>query len=126
MRLIRNILWLDCTAAALAGLVVLSFSTQLSDWYAAPEALLRFIGAVNIAYACYSFSLAARTRRSEISIGLLAWANGAWAVVCLCIAAILAQTLSPLGFIHIVGEAAFVGGLARLEWRRRKQLSMAA
>lgn len=122
MRTIRQVLWLDCSAAALAGVIVLSFSSQLGNWYALPETLLRFIGAVNIAYACYSCSLAIRAQRSETSIMLLAWANGFWALACLGIAAVFAQSLSPPGLVHLLGEAAFVGGLASVEWTWRKNL----
>jgi hypothetical protein len=53
----------DCTAAALAGAAVLAFSGWLSRLYALPRDLLLLIGAVNLLYGCYSFSLAVRPRR---------------------------------------------------------------
>ncbi|MFI8580113.1 hypothetical protein [Ectopseudomonas khazarica] len=121
----RHILWLDCIAAALAGLLVLLFATWLSAWYALPPALLHSIGVVNIAYACFSFSLAIRTRRREGLIKLLALANGAWAALCLGITAALAQSMALPGVVHLLGEAVFVGGLGLLEWRWRRQLLVA-
>lgn len=125
MRMIRHILWLDCIAAAVAGVLVLSFAAWLSEWYALPRELLSFIGAVNIAYACFSFSLAIRVRRSEALIKLLAVANGFWALACLGIAATFAPLMTLPGLCHVLGEAAFVAGLGILEWKWRRQLLVA-
>lgn len=125
MGMIRHILWLDCMAAASAGAVVLLLAPWLSGWYALPRELLCVIGAVNIAYACYSFSLAIRTRRRELLIKLLALANGLWALACLGIITAFAQTLTLPGIVHLLGETVFVGGLGMLEWKWRKQLLVA-
>ncbi|QNH02902.1 hypothetical protein HNQ25_09325 [Pseudomonas sediminis] len=123
--MIRHILWLDCMAAAVAGVLVLSFAARLSEWYVLPRELLSFIGAVNIAYSCFSFSLAIRVRRAEALIKLLAVANGFWALVCLGIAATFAPLMTLPGLCHVLGEAAFVGGLGMLEWKWRRQLLVA-
>ncbi len=125
MRMIRHILWLDCMAAAVAGVLVLSFAAWLSEWYALPRELLSFIGAVNIAYSCFSFSLAIRVRRAEALIKLLAVANGLWALACLGIAATFAPLMTLPGLCHVLGEAAFVAGLGMLEWKWRRQLLVA-
>jgi len=125
MGMIRHILWLDCMAAASAGVVVLLLAPWLSGWYALPGELLSFIGAVNIAYACFSFSLAIRVRRGEALIKLLAVANGFWALACLGIAATFAPLITLAGLCHVLGEAAFVGGLGILEWKWRRQLLVA-
>ncbi|WP_241201266.1 hypothetical protein [Ectopseudomonas toyotomiensis] len=125
MGMIRHILWLDCMAAASAGVVVLLLAPWLSGWYALPGELLSFIGAVNIAYACFSFSLAIRVRRAEALIKLLAVANGFWALACLGIAATFAPVMALPGLCHMLGEAAFVAGLGMLEWKWRRQLLVA-
>lgn len=125
MGMIRHILWLDCMAAASAGVVVLLLAPWLSGWYALPLELLSFIGAVNIAYACFSFSLAIRVRRAEALIKLLAVANGFWALACLGIAATFAPVVTLAGLCHVLGEAAFVAGLGMLEWKWRRQLLVA-
>lgn len=126
MQLNKNILWLDCTAALLAGALVLSFPEWLSALYTMPEDLLLFIGAVNLLYTCYSFSLAIRARRPLFLIKLLAVANASWALVCIAIFAKFAGSLSLWGGGHLLGEALFVGGLAALEWKWRKHLLTAA
>ncbi len=122
----KNLLWVDCIAAALAGVTVLLLSGWLSSLHALPRGLLLFIGAVNLLYASYSFSLAARSRRPRSWINLLVFANLAWTVVCLGLAVVFAGSATPFGIGHLVGEAIFVGGLASLEWRWREQLLTAA
>lgn len=118
----RNILWIDCTAAALAGIAVLTFSGWLSVLYALPQGLLLFTGAVNLLYGSYSFTLAMRAIRPRSLINLLVLANLLWTVVCLGLAAVFGGSASLFGIGHLVGEAAFVGSLAILEWKWRDQL----
>ncbi|MBT9457119.1 MAG: hypothetical protein IV097_10915 [Burkholderiaceae bacterium] len=126
MRFVPKLLWIDCAAAALAGVAVLSLIGWLSRLHVLPQGLLLFIGAVNLLYACYSFSLAIRARRPSPLIKFLVFANGCWAIVCICLALSLAGTASLFGLAHLLGEALFVGGLAGLEWRWREQLLTAS
>lgn len=122
----RNLLWVDCTAAALAGVAVLTLGGWLSGLYALPRGLLLFTGAVNVLYASYSFALATRSERPRSMINLLVFANLTWTMVCLGLAVAFAGAATLFGTGHLVGEAAFVGGLAGLEWRWRDQLLTAA
>lgn len=122
MKVIKNLLWIDCTAGVLAGTLVISLSEWLSNLYSIPQSLLLFIGAANLLYACYSFSLAIRARRQECLINILITANVIWAFVCIGIVARLSENMTVLGNMHIAGEAIFVGGLAGLEWKWRNQL----
>jgi hypothetical protein len=122
----RNLLWVDCIAGAVAGAVVLLFSGWLSGLHGLPRELLLLNGAANLLYASYSFSLARRRRRPGALINLLVFANLAWAVVCLWLARVFAGSATVFGIGHLVGEAVFVGGLAALEWRWRDQLLTAA
>ena len=122
MRIIRGLLWIDCIAGALAGVLVLLFSEWLSRLYSLPPKILYFMGLVNLLYATYSLSLAKRRTRPRALITLLAMANGAWAFVCLGLATHFFETATFLGIGLLVGEAIFVGGLACLEWKWRDQL----
>lgn len=122
--LLRKLLWVDCTAGALAGVVMLAFSGWLSRLYALPQGLLLFFGVVNLLYASYSFSLALRTERPMSLIKLLVYANAAWGVVCLGLAAVFAGSATLFGMGHLIGEAVFVGGLAALEWSQRDRLAV--
>jgi len=122
MNLLRRLLWVDCTAAALAGVTVLALSGWLSRLHALPQDLLVFTGAVNLLYGSYSFSLAVRSERPLLGIKLLVVANLSWAVVCVGLAIAYWQQATVFGLVHLIGEAIFVGGLGLLEWRQRYQL----
>ena len=120
--LLRNLLWVDCGAALVAGLLVLSLSEWLGRLYAMPQELLVGIGVANLCFGVFSFSLAWRQRRPRSLIVLLVVANTAWAVLCALAALRLAGTASVFGLAHLVGEGLFVGGLARVEWIQRERL----
>ncbi len=122
MRLPRQLLWVDCGAALLAGVTVVALSGWLSELYAVPRALLLGMGAANVCYGAFSGSLARRARRPRALIVLLVAANAAWAGLCGLAAVGLADTASAFGLAHLVGEGVFVGGLAGLEWRERERL----
>jgi hypothetical protein len=122
----KNLLWVDCIAGAVAGVAVLSFSGWLSSLYGLPREILLLNAAANLLYASYSFSLARRPRRPMALINLLVFANLAWAVVCLFLIRAFAGSATWFGIGHLAGEAVFVGGLAALEWRWRHQLLTAA
>lgn len=122
MALSKRLLWVDCTAALVAGVAVLLLNRQLNTLYALPSNLLYLNGIANLAYASYSFSLAIRARRPMPLIYLLVALNTAWVILCLILAVAFWTTATPFGILHLVGEAVFVGGLAILEWNRRQQL----
>lgn len=121
-RSIANLLWIDSTAAALAGSLCLLLSPALAQLHALPQKLLQLIGVVNLFYAAYAFCLAMRASRPRPLITLLVIANSAWALVCLGMAASFAGTASIFGIAHLLGEAVFVAGLAGLEWKWRARL----
>lgn len=112
-------LWVDCTAGALVGVLVLAFSGALGRLHGLPERVVILLGAANLVYAAYSFSLALDPGRTVRRIEVLVYANAAWAVVCLGLAVGYGAQASAFGFVHLVGEAIFVGGLAAVEWRLR-------
>jgi hypothetical protein len=120
--LLRKLLWVDCGAALLAGLAVLSLSGWLARLYTLPRGLLVAMGVANLAYGAFSFSLARRSRRPPPLIVLLVVANATWAALCGIAAVRLAGVASAFGLAHLIGEGLFVGGLAGLEWRRRERL----
>ena len=116
---LRNVLWVDCTAALLAGLVVLSLSARLADLYAMPRALVVGMGVANVCYGTFSLSLAVRSLPPSSLIVLLVAANATWAALCAVAALALSGTASGFGLVHLVGEGLFVAALARVEWTRR-------
>ena len=97
-------------------------SAPLSTLEGLPRELLLFTGAANLMYGSYSFSLARRHHRPERLIKVLVIANLAWVPVCFALAIAYASTATPFGFLHLIGEGVFVGGLAVLEWQNRSLL----
>ena len=118
----KNLLWIDCTAAAVVGLAVVTLCGWLSRLYAVPRSLLLFTGIANLVYASYSFWLASRNRRPLGAIYALVSANFAWALVCVYLVFTVADSATGLGIAHLLGEAVFVTGLASLEWHWRSRL----
>ncbi|PAP76435.1 hypothetical protein [Rubrivirga marina] len=125
MRWPARLLWIDCTAAGLAGAAMLALSGWLSALYALPQSFIVGLAVVNLLYGAFSFSLARRHRRPAGLVVLLALANLAWGVACWGFAVALAGVASPFGLAHLVGEGLFVGGMGALEWRWREQLRTA-
>lgn len=119
----KNILWIDCGAAAFAGMLVLLAVQWLSPLYHLPKNVIIFIGCVNLLYACYSFLLANYKKRSILLINMLVIANSIWSLICLIMLWIFWQEMTIFAIIHILGEAIFVSSLARLEYLWRQQLS---
>jgi hypothetical protein len=104
---------------------VFVLSAWLSRLYGLPRDVLLFIGAANLLYASCSFSLARRSERPLSLIKLLVYANGAWALVCVGLAAYFWGQATAFGLAHLIGEALIVGGLAGLEWNQRHRLASA-
>lgn len=117
----RTLLWIDCAAAATVGTATLA----LRDWIAAlhqfPGGLVRFMGVVNLVYASYSGTLAARASRgltpTRRAVDVLILGNAAWCVVCLSLAVVVWPWASAFGLAQLLLEGAFVATLAALERR---------
>lgn len=118
----QNVLWVDCTAGAVAGSLMLLLLPWITRLYALPRWLLLFIGAANLLYAAYSFTLAAWPGRSPALINLLIAANLTWSGLCLWLMFIFGPSATIFGTIHLGAEAVFVGALAIVEWRWRADL----
>jgi hypothetical protein len=117
------VLWIDCAGGLIVGLAVLLLNTFLSDLYALPGVVVVIMGVANLAYGCYSLSLACRAERPRSLLVALVVANATWAAVCLIAATWFAGTATVFGLAHLVGEGVWVGGLAAVEWQQREQLS---
>lgn len=117
---------IDGLAALLAGGVVLALTTWLSDLYSLSPQLVRTLGAINVGDSVLGLTLTALPRHAVGSrrrlLLLLIFANVAWVVVCAGLAVRLAADASLFGLLHLVGEGCFVGALAGLEWKYRRQI----
>ena len=122
MNLRRNLLWVDGGAGAAVGIAMLLVSGWLSELYRLPHDFVIFVGAVNLAYGCYSLNLARLSRRPAGLIWFLIAANAFWGVLCFRWVSIHYGSASIFGLGQLVAEGVFVIGLAILEWRWRHDL----
>lgn len=121
----ERILWIDGCAAGTGAVLLLGGAAWLAPWHGLPVELLRGMGAVSAVYTLYAFSLAASSRRSARRVDVLALANLGWSLACLRWAALHAEALTPLGLVHLLGEAGFVAVLGLGEWRGRQRIANA-
>lgn len=122
---VSNLLWADCIGGAVVGVTVIALSGWLSRLDGLPQEVILFTGVANLLYGAYSFSLAIRAERPMWQIKLLVAANLAWAPVCAGLLIAFSATATPFAYLHIGGEAIYVGGLAVVEWHYRELLRTA-
>lgn len=118
----RKLLWVDGLGGAAVGVLVLLLGGWLSELYRLPRDLVFLMGWANLAYGTCSTTLASRSHRPMALIVLLVVANLTWAVLCFRWTALHHEAASVFGFLHLLGEGVYVGGLACLEWRWRESL----
>lgn len=116
---LRTLLWIDCIAGAIVGGAVLLLAA--GDYFSAltglPGWLPIFMGSANLLYAAFSFSVVIAARYSAMPVCILVLANAAWSMACIFMACFFFSTATMLGLSYLMGEAAFVGCLAYLEWK---------
>ncbi len=114
---LRRLLWVDCTAAAIAGTAMLALAGRLAPLFGLPRAVLVFTALANLAYGAFSFSLARQPAPRRARVGVLIAANLGWAGVCLAMGIHFAGPGAWLGAGYILAEGVFVGALASIERR---------
>ena len=118
----RFLLWVDSLGGLFAGAVMFAFLDWLSELYRLPREVVAFVATANIAYGCFSLSLALRVKRSRAIITTLSFANALWAILCFVGAVAFWRDASMFGIAQFVLEGVYVGYLARIEWLLRDQL----
>jgi len=118
-----RLLRLDWTGAAVVGVVTLSLHPWLSELGGLPPRALIAVGMVNLAYAAYSLLLWIRPMRPMYPVVVLVGANLAWSAICVGLLVACWALITPLGVLHLGGEAVWVGVLAVLEWRHRQSIA---
>ena len=121
----RKLLWIDGSGGLLVGIIVLALLSWLTALHQLPRGVLAASGIANVAYGCYSLSLARRAIRPAAMISLLVAANLCWAVVCFTWTAMYFESATFLGLGHLTLEGLYVGALGCLEWHWRRDLQTA-
>lgn len=75
------------------------------------------MGSANLLYAAFSFSIVIAACYNAMPVRILVLANAAWSMACIFMAGFFFSTAMVLGLGYLMGEAAFVGCLAYLEWK---------
>jgi hypothetical protein len=117
---LRQLLWCDCTAAAVNGTVLLVLSGLIAPLLGLPRALVVFNGLVNVTYGAFSFSLARQPSPPLGRVRALVAANLGWVAVCVVMAMYFARPGSWLGAGYLLTEGFLVGLLATVEARTLK------
>lgn len=116
-----GLLWFDSLPAVAVGAGVLALRQPLAALHGFPVALVTAMGVVNLLYASWSGTLAARWTRGRPpprwAVDALAAANLAWTVVCVGILLATWGEASPFGAAHAALEGAWVAALAAAELR---------
>ncbi len=117
----KTIIWFDCLAGLTAGVLLFLLAPTIVRWHGWTDGFVRFIGLMNIAYGCYSGSVAilfiARAHIPAWRVLVLIGANAFWAFQCLVQVWLWWGIATPVGIGHLALEAIFVGGLAVVEAR---------
>lgn len=119
---VSNLLWVDCSAGSVVGLLLLLFHVWLSNLYGLPPEFVLFQGAANLMYSIFSYGLASRPQRPYVLIAALAIANMIWGVLCVVWLFMYKESATIFGLLHLLLEALFVGGLGSIEWFYRREL----
>ena len=117
---LRQLLWLDCAAAAVNGTALLVLSGLIAPLLGLPRAVIVFNALVNLAYGAFSFSLARQPSPSLDAVRTLVAANFGWVAVCVVMALYFARPGSWLGAAYLLTEGFLVGLLATVEARTLK------
>ncbi|MEM1095969.1 MAG: hypothetical protein AAGJ10_15330 [Bacteroidota bacterium] len=111
----QNLLWVDGTAGAVVGVLLLSVSPWLAELFSLPLGVVLFMGAANLTYGSYSLTIAQRKRRPLSLIRFLVMANLAWVPVCIGLIIVHREVISVWVLLHLSAEAVCVGSLAVIE-----------
>jgi hypothetical protein len=117
---LNKLLWVDCIAAATAGLVVVVFHSTLSRWFKLPVAMLLAQSVVSFCYAGFSFSLARKKHVSRRLVAMLIVGNCLYATACIGLLLWNSTTAHWTGLVYLAVESAFVFALALTEFNVRQ------
>ncbi len=114
---IKLLLWIDCTAAFLAGLLLFVLHTKFSLFFGLPVALLLTQAVLNFIYGSLSFYLFRQSSPSIRLIAVLVGANLLYATTSLLLAFYFSSQATVYGLIYLFAEFFLISLLAILEWK---------
>lgn len=117
---LRRVLWLDAASGLGMAVAHFGFSDLLSEWLGLPLAWLQVSGVIVCGAALLSGALASRAH-PPAGVRLLAAGNFLWVAASVWAVWGAGLALTTLGVVWVLLQAAFVFGLAELEWAGSRQ-----
>ena len=118
---LRRVLWLDAASGLGMAVAHFGFSDLLSEWLGLPLAWLQVSGVIVCGAALLSGALASRAHPPAAGVRLLAAGNFLWVAASVWAVWGAGLALTTLGVVWVLLQAAFVFGLAELEWAGSRQ-----
>ena len=118
---LRRVLWLDAASGLGMAVAHFVFSGLLSEWQGLPLAWLQVSGVIVCGAALLSGALASRAHPPAAGVRLLAAGNFLWVAASVWAVWGAGLALTTLGVVWVLLQAAFVFGLAELEWAGSRQ-----
>jgi hypothetical protein len=115
---LNKLLWIDCSAAFVAGLFLLVFKSKLAPFFNVTEDLLTNLMCIAFTFGCYSFYLANQKINAQKMLNILVLGNSLYSVFCLGILFSNYKTANVFGVGYFLFDALVVGFLAFLEWEK--------
>lgn len=121
--LLRRALLFDAGACAASALLVLVAAGWLSPWLGLSETFLRWVAILLLPFVALVLVAVSRPRVIPVLIGSVIIFNVVWVLA--SVAVLVSGAVSPtnLGVAIVIGQAAMVAGIARLQylgWRRER------
>jgi hypothetical protein len=112
---LRRVLLLDAVSSGAMGVLLLTCSGLLSGLLSLPAALLNEAGLVLVPFALAVGFLGTRSRLSRVAVWAVIALNAVWAIDSVVL--LFTGWVQPnlLGYVFVVGQAAFVAVMAELE-----------
>lgn len=113
---LRRVLLLDSVSSGAMGILLLTCSGLLAGLLNLPAELLREAGMVLVPFALAIGFLGTRTRLSRIAVWAVIAINAIWAIDSVVL--LFTGWVQPnlLGYLFVLGQAAFVVVMAELEY----------
>ena len=121
---LTKILWADFALGSVSGSIGLLFSDFFVPIFGLSSTVIISISAVTFLYSLFAFRLAKMTTTSIPQVRILIYANWAWTLISLGIIVFHFSTATLLGQFFLILQIIVVGGLAWLEGKQLKKISV--
>jgi hypothetical protein len=123
---LRRVLLLDAASSGAMGVLLLTCSGLLAGLLDLPAELLTEGGLVLVPFALAVGFLGTRSRLSRVAVWAVIGLNAVWAIDSVLLLFTGWVQPNPLGYVFVIGQAAFVAVMAELELIGLRKSAVAA